>query len=521
MIASADRRPVDPPPVVELRIFEGNSWAEAETKDITFLYNANFFLYTTLEHARVIAHGRLQTPAANQPPVLTGVPVSGMAYLDRPQEAGYFLFPDLSVRHEGRYRLNFVLYEETKEDKDMDPDTPDPKVNAPQAIGGSFDFRMEVKSVDFTVFSAKKFPGLKESTALSRTVAEQGCRVRIRRDVRMRRRDGKPSGGDYEAQNQSHREDEYASRHRRTETPELKHNFRPRSTSGSVDRNSFSSEAQRRPSGADYPPPPLAAHQPHSAGGHLQFLGSRGHVQYPHQSQGSSRPPSMPPSPSAYQTSHASPYSPHHPLGQQMHQHIRQQYSQAQPLPQQPGQRSSYGAPAPQHQAYHQQDRSQSMTQHCPPPSPLPREAASREFREPPPPPSMPPQYQHSPAARALSEKPTLPGITTRGPDSWVLPPLKGLDIAQPRRIPPLLSSPTDCDPPLQAMPTRSSLAPPPAPVITGAKRSRDDNSWCEVEAPRYNNGAREEPVNHQEPELNYRRADGKWVSVAGDVIRI
>jgi hypothetical protein len=133
----------------------------------------------------------------------------------------------------------------------------------------------------------------------------------------------------------------------------------------------------------------------------------------------------------------------------------------------------------------------------------------------------MPPQYQHSPAARALSEKPTLPGITTRGPDSWVLPPLKGLDIAQPRRIPPLLSSPTDRDPPLQAMPTRSSLAPPPAPVITGAKRSRDDNSWCEVEAPRYNNGAREEPVNHQEPELNYRRADGKWVSVAGDVIRI
>ena len=47
----------------------------------------------------------------------------------------------------------------------------------------SFDWRMEVKSDLFTVYSAKKFPGLAESTNLSRTVAEQGCRVRIRRDV--------------------------------------------------------------------------------------------------------------------------------------------------------------------------------------------------------------------------------------------------------------------------------------------------------------------------------------------------
>ena len=111
-VASADRRPVDPPPVVELRIFDGPSPDNA--KDVTFLYNANFFLFATLEHARVMAHGRVQTPAANTPPVLTGMPVSGMAYLDRPQEAGYFLFPDLSVRHEGRYRLTFNLYDQAK-----------------------------------------------------------------------------------------------------------------------------------------------------------------------------------------------------------------------------------------------------------------------------------------------------------------------------------------------------------------------------------------------------------------------
>ncbi|KLU89732.1 hypothetical protein MAPG_08701 [Magnaporthiopsis poae ATCC 64411] len=145
--STSDRRPVDPPPVVELRIFEGPRRDQA--RDITFTYNANFFLFATLENARVIAHARGQPPPPSTTPVLTGMPVSGMAYLDRPQEAGYFLFPDLSVRHEGRYKLAFNLYEETKDDADKDPDNGEPQ-------GASFDWRMELKSADFTVYSAKK-----------------------------------------------------------------------------------------------------------------------------------------------------------------------------------------------------------------------------------------------------------------------------------------------------------------------------------------------------------------------------
>ena len=187
--ASADRRPVDPPPIVDLRVFEVNG---EEKRDITFPHQANFFLYSTLEHARQMNQGRVPMNAATLP-VLTGTPVAGMAYLDRPKPAGYFIFPDLSVRHEGRYRLSFNLYEELKNpEKDDDPDAP--------VLTGSLDstkipprqhvhFRLEVKSNPFNVFSAKKFPGLAESTSLSRIVNEQGCRVRIRRDVRMRRRD--------------------------------------------------------------------------------------------------------------------------------------------------------------------------------------------------------------------------------------------------------------------------------------------------------------------------------------------
>ena len=145
--------------------------------------------------------------APAQTPVLTGTPVAGMAYLDRPCHAGYFIFPDLSVRHEGIYRLSFNLFEETKMEADMDADGevtnkdhPSAKLmlRSPSNPYQNVNFRLEVKSEPFSVYSAKKFPGLAESTGLSRMVAEQGCRVRIRRDVRIRvRKDKKPINNDY------------------------------------------------------------------------------------------------------------------------------------------------------------------------------------------------------------------------------------------------------------------------------------------------------------------------------------
>ena len=237
--SSADRRPVDPPPIVELRIFEGPG-AENE---ITFNYNANFFLFATLDNARHIAQGRVPQPSQPSFPVLTGTPVAGMAYLDRPAPAGYFIFPDLSVRHEGRYRLSFSLYEELKEQKDMDTETQD---STDIQKSAHVSHRLEVKSQVFTVFSAKKFPGLTESTALSRMVAEQGCRVRIRRDVRMRRRENK-ANRDYDYDDEDGRYD----RARASATPDSYHHpagdgiDRPRSGSN-ASKSSYIT--QRRPS---------------------------------------------------------------------------------------------------------------------------------------------------------------------------------------------------------------------------------------------------------------------------------
>jgi len=52
-LASADRRPVDPPPIIELHILEGDN--ENDLRDITFHMDAGYFLFTTLEHARPMA----------------------------------------------------------------------------------------------------------------------------------------------------------------------------------------------------------------------------------------------------------------------------------------------------------------------------------------------------------------------------------------------------------------------------------------------------------------------------------
>lgn len=197
-IAAADRRPVDPPPVVELRMFD--IIGKDEKKEITMSYDASFVLHASLETSRPIANGqRFSAPLS---PVLTGVPVAAANYLDRPKPAAYFIFSDLSVRHEGWFRLRFQLLEQVKLPEDAEPDKPLPAgqdaASTAAKIKRGYTNRMQVVSAPFQVYSAKKFPGLSESTALSRVVAEQGCRVRIRRDVRQRKRTATKDEADME-----------------------------------------------------------------------------------------------------------------------------------------------------------------------------------------------------------------------------------------------------------------------------------------------------------------------------------
>ncbi|KAI2728070.1 hypothetical protein CBS147354_2603 [Penicillium roqueforti] len=351
--SSADRRPVDPPPVVELRIFESDPANDAQKTDITFAYNANFFLYATLDTARPMAHGRVGGPQSC--PVLTGVPVAGVAYLDGPSQAGYFIFPDLSVRHEGRYRLSFHLYEEIKDPKDTDKDSALPLPNQiplsaaakPGTPHAFLHFRLEVKSVPFTVYSAKKFPGLATSTSLSRIIAEQGCRVRIRRDVRMRRR-GDKRDEDYEFGEE--RAAAYARSSDRFATPDryAASIDRPRSNSnGSNIESPYGFvPPDRRPSAPDYgfqcpqpyqrpmpPAPPMTHSQTPSYQSHLSFGSTPSHYPAPH----------MPPTPPPVVSQGI--YSPQNAYAQIRHPSNASEYEGtpiAYPAPQIPSERGAY-----------------------------------------------------------------------------------------------------------------------------------------------------------------------------------
>ena len=347
---------------------------DVDTKhDVTFSHNANFFLYTTLESARTIAPLRGNSVPAPFP-VLTGTPVAGMAYLDRPIPAGYFIFPDLSVRHEGKYRLSFNLFEELKEEKDTDlnptgnPDHPNNNLlrSSPMAPHSHVHFRLEVKSEPFTVYSAKKFPGLAESTSLSRVVAEQGCRVRIRRDVRMRRRENKPSKDfdDYEDDGAAYRGDRYA-------TPDAyNHNVameRARSASAStVDANAQYPAVDRRTSSHDpaffnqapYQQPPLQAPVPQQAINFSSHLAFGNAPQYQ-----ASAIPNNAPQPSqpmyGYQQQHQqSQPQPHghsrHPSNTSTHEYPVPQSFQQQPHYSQPPYQTTIpqrSAPEPSHQS--------------------------------------------------------------------------------------------------------------------------------------------------------------------------
>lgn len=91
---------------------------------------------------------------------------------DKGVEGIFFVFQDLSVRTEAIFRLkaSFVDLGDPQSENGISKSTA--KILA------------TVLSDTFTVYSAKKFPGVVESTALSRAFAQQGIKIPIRKDTK-------------------------------------------------------------------------------------------------------------------------------------------------------------------------------------------------------------------------------------------------------------------------------------------------------------------------------------------------
>lgn len=202
-----DRRPIDPPPIVRLEM-AGAETESSQTELARLLLSPHLFCHaalcnpTTYQEIPSLAEYRMglsETRAGSDSPapedsdsvgsprssseshgggalssdMAAGgscAPVFGttVSSLHRVRHAdgsfmGVFVFSDISVRIEASFRLRFSLFE-------FDPEA------------GKTKLRATVYSQPFRVYHAKNFPGMTESTYLSKLVAMQSVKMRVRKE---------------------------------------------------------------------------------------------------------------------------------------------------------------------------------------------------------------------------------------------------------------------------------------------------------------------------------------------------
>ncbi|KAI8850719.1 velvet factor-domain-containing protein [Chytridium lagenaria] len=159
-----DRRVIDPPPVVELIAKKDNV-----TVDPSKLAAMVFVVYVSLWSADGSEWVKSSPKIPGELSLMVGdmvVPPS-VAYDETNRLCCFFVFPDISVRVEGHYRLKF-------------------------ALANLADFSFQLISQDtsslasaisdpFKVYSAKSFPGMLPASSLSRKLMNQGLRMPIRK----------------------------------------------------------------------------------------------------------------------------------------------------------------------------------------------------------------------------------------------------------------------------------------------------------------------------------------------------
>lgn len=186
-----DRRQISPPPCVRLRVYDtsGMEVTDISSLDISMfalsveLWSADETTNCSLVQTNGQIHGHHASsidvaagPAANSGPTknLIGTVVATAYKLyDLQENLGiWFVLHDLSVRTEGEFKLKFSF------------------VNLADCFSNeqkSAPVLCSAFSSPFRSYSAKKFPGVIDSTELSKCFAVQGIKIPIRRESKTRR----------------------------------------------------------------------------------------------------------------------------------------------------------------------------------------------------------------------------------------------------------------------------------------------------------------------------------------------
>ncbi|KAL4909041.1 hypothetical protein BDW74DRAFT_76639 [Aspergillus multicolor] len=163
-----ERKPVDPPPIVQIRVREEGTYLAQH-----YLQSPYFFMSCSLYDSQDDAPAPIPPSTA-----MTGTLVSSLHRLKDVDntDGGFFVWGDLSIKIEGEFRLKFSLFEMRKTD---------------------VVYLKSIISERFTVSPPKSFPGMAESTFLSRSFADQGVKLRIRKEPRTLIKRSAPRPEDY------------------------------------------------------------------------------------------------------------------------------------------------------------------------------------------------------------------------------------------------------------------------------------------------------------------------------------
>ncbi|KAI8878902.1 hypothetical protein K501DRAFT_257765 [Backusella circina FSU 941] len=150
-----ERRTIEPPPIIQMNWI--NMLVEDEKK---YLQSPFYFMVANL----VMADN--PTPLLSTQEYFSGSTVSSLYRLRDTDnnDAGFFVFGDLAVKKQGRFRLHFSLFE---------------------LVDGAIQNRKTMLSDVFTVYSSKQYPGPMESTFLSRAFSDQGVKMKVRKEHRL------------------------------------------------------------------------------------------------------------------------------------------------------------------------------------------------------------------------------------------------------------------------------------------------------------------------------------------------
>ncbi|KAF0527532.1 velvet factor [Gigaspora margarita] len=186
-----DRRTIDPPPIIKLVVTttDGTPVPESSIDYSMMIVHAGLWSKDCKEERGLVVNPTsIFTKSANSNSTvmsmnaplntrnLMGHCTSSAYVLNNHvgQKGIYFIFQDLSVRTEGTFTLKFSFCNI----KELMPHrSPDGLTNACGNVAA------EVYSAPFRVYSAKKFPGMTESTELSKAFAKQGIKIPIRKEA--------------------------------------------------------------------------------------------------------------------------------------------------------------------------------------------------------------------------------------------------------------------------------------------------------------------------------------------------